>query len=150
MKWRTACGLGRRARLGGEEGRVSVFVTMLALGFLILGGLVLDGGLALAAKIQAIGEAEEAARVGAQEIDLTAYRIDGTVSILPDQASAAAHQYLEATGHTGSVIVTGNHVEVSVTVTYRTQVLHTIGIGSLTATGHGHAEPRHGITAVDP
>src|SRR6266496_3713638 len=81
-----------------QSGRVTAFVVIMVTAILLFAGLVLDGGLALAAKVRALGEAQEAARAGAQEIDLAAYRADGTLRLAPQQASAAARNYLAATG----------------------------------------------------
>ena len=129
-----------------QQGRVSAYVVITATAALAFGGLVLDGGLALAAKVRAMGQAQEAARAGAQEIDLAAYRADGTLRLLPDRAVTAAHNYLAAAHHTGSVSVSGNTVNVSVTISQRTQLLRLLAVDSITVTGHGEAEPQRGIS----
>ena len=60
-------------RAGGTDwwradgGRVTAFVVVLMTAILALAGLALDGGLALAATVRAVGQAESAARAGAQE-----------------------------------------------------------------------------------
>ncbi|GAB3474250.1 TadE/TadG family type IV pilus assembly protein [Amycolatopsis cihanbeyliensis] len=133
-----------------QDGRVTAFVVIIVTAILLFAGLVLDGGLALAAKIRALGEAQEAARAGAQEIDLAAYRTDGTLRLAPYQASAAARDYLAAAGRTGSVSVAGNTVNVTVTVSQSTQLLDLVGIGSITVTASGHAEPQRGISGAIP
>ncbi|PKV95547.1 MULTISPECIES: hypothetical protein [Amycolatopsis] len=129
-----------------EDGRVTAFVVVLVTAVIAFSGLVLDGGLALASKIRAIGEAQEAARAGAQAIDLSAYRSNGTLRLVPGQATALAHQYLAATGHGGSVSVADNTVTVTVTVSQSTQLLGFVGIGSITVTGIGQARPQRGIS----
>ncbi|MEV6242696.1 pilus assembly protein TadG-related protein [Lentzea sp. NPDC051838] len=133
-----------------ERGRVTAFVVIVAVAALLFAGLVLDGGLALAAKIRAIGEAQEAARAGAQEIDLAAYRADGSLRLAAQQASTAAHNYLTVAGHTGTVSVNGNTINVTVTINERTQLLGLAGIGSITVTGAGQAQPHRGISGVLP
>lgn len=133
-----------------QSGRVTAFVVIIVTAVLLFAGLVLDGGLALAAKVRALGEAQEAARAGAQEIDLTAYRANGTLRLEPQQASAAARNYLAAAGHTGTVSVAGNTVNVTVTVSQSTQLLPLIGIGSITVTATGQAQPQRGISGVLP
>ncbi|GAA1029191.1 MULTISPECIES: TadE/TadG family type IV pilus assembly protein [Amycolatopsis] len=149
---RFVASLRRRVRglRDDEDGRVTAFVVIMAVAALLFSGLVLDGGLALAAKVRAIGEAQEAARAGAQEIDLTAYRADGTLRLLPQQASAAARNYLAAAGHAGTVSVAGNTVNVSVTITQPTQLLGLAGLASITVTGTGQAQPQRGISGVLP
>ena len=133
-----------------QDGRVTAFVVIMVTAILLFAGLVLDGGLALAAKVRALGEAQEAARAGAQEIDLAAYRADGTLRLAPQQASAAARNYLAATGHTGTVSVAGNTVNVTVTVNQSTQLLNVIGLDSITVTATGQAQPQRGISGVIP
>jgi Flp pilus assembly protein TadG len=140
-----------------QSGRVTAFVVIIVTAVLLFAGLVLDGGLALAAKVRALGEAQEAARAGAQEIDLTAYRANGALRLEPQQASAAARNYLAAAGHTGTVSVAGNTVSVAgntvnvtVTVSQSTQLLPLIGIGSITVTATGQAQPQRGISGVLP
>ncbi|CAM3376529.1 pilus assembly protein TadG-related protein [Kibdelosporangium persicum] len=150
MRW-TVSLRRRTGRLREEQdGRVTAFVVIIALAALLFAGLVLDGGLALAAKVRAMGEAQEAARAGAQEIDLAAYRADGTLRLVPHQASAAAHSYLAAAGHTGTVSVAGNTVNVTVSINQPTQLLGLVSIGSVTVTGTGQAQPQRGISGVLP
>jgi Flp pilus assembly protein TadG len=133
-----------------QDGRVTAFVVIIVTAILLFAGLVLDGGLALAAKVRALGEAQEAARAGAQEIDLAAYRADGTLRLAPQQASAAARNYLAAAGHTGTVSVAGNTVNVTVTVSQSTHLLRLVGLGSITVTGTGQAQPQRGISGLLP
>lgn len=144
----------RRPALGrlreDQDGRVTAFAVIIVTAILLFAGLVLDGGLALAAKVRALGEAQEAARAGAQEIDLAAYRADGNLRLAPQQASAAARNYLAAAGHTGTVSVSGNTVNVTVTVSQSTQLLGLVGLGSITVTATGQAQPQRGISGVLP
>jgi hypothetical protein len=133
-----------------ENGQVTAFVVVIATAVLMFAGLLLDGGQALAAKVRAIGEAQEAARAGAQAIDLAAYRDTGTLTLTPDHAVTLAQRYLAATGHAGTVRVTGNTVIVTVTLTQPTALLRLVGVGSLTVTSTGSAQPQRGITAPEP
>ncbi|MDX8031716.1 hypothetical protein SK803_15935 [Lentzea sp. BCCO 10_0856] len=129
-----------------QRGQVTAYVVTVAVAALAFGGLVLDGGLALAAKVQAMGRAQEAARAGAQEIDLTAYRTDGILRLLPARATAAAHNHLAASHHTGSVLVTANTVTVTVTIHQRSQLLGLFAVDTITVTGRGEAQPQRGIS----
>jgi hypothetical protein len=140
---------GLRRLAHEEHGRVTAFVVVLTSGCLFFAGLVLDGGLALAAKTRAIGQAQEAARAGAQELDLAAYRAAGVLRLDPVPAQAAARHYLATVAATGTVTLTGNTVQVTVTTTQPTQLLGLLGIGEITVTGHGQAEPDQGDT-VNP
>ncbi|MCE7007089.1 hypothetical protein LWC34_30305 [Kibdelosporangium philippinense] len=131
-----------------EGGQVTAFVVGITTAAALFAGLVLDGGLALAAKVQALGQAQEAARAGAQQIDLAAYRTDGSLRLSPDQASSAARNFLSAAGRSGTVTVAGNVVHVTVTISQPTQLLGLIGIDSITVTASGQAQPQRGISSV--
>ncbi|PZS30138.1 MAG: hypothetical protein DLM61_11640 [Pseudonocardiales bacterium] len=117
---------------------------------LALAGLTLDGGLALAQKVRANGQAEAAARAGAQALDLGAYRATGTLRLIPTQATAQARRYLSAVGTTGAVTVTGDTVTVTVTATHRTQLLALVGIPALRVHGSASAHPVRGVLTVEP
>ena len=137
----------RRARLGdAESGMVTAFVVIFTLALVLMAGLVLDGGLALAAKVQAIDDAQAAARAGAgaQAIDIPTYRASGQITLDPAQAAADAERYLAAAGHTGTVSVNGEQVTVTVTITQATQILSLAGIDHLTETGTGTATAEQG------
>lgn len=124
---------------------VTAFVVIFTLALLLLAGLIIDGGLTLAARVRAIDEAQAAARAGAQAINLPLFRATGQVTLEPDQAQAAAEAYLAATGNPGTVSVTGDQVTVAVTVTQPMQILVLAGIGHLSVTGHGSAIAEHGV-----
>jgi hypothetical protein len=134
----------RRALTGEEEGTVTAFVVVFALALMLVAGLVLDGGLALAAKVQAIDDAQAAARAGAQAIDLPTYRATGQITLNPAEATEDADNYLAAAGHTGTVAVAGNQVTVTVTITQPTQILDIAGIDNFTVTGTGTATAEQG------
>lgn len=134
----------------GDEGRVSAFVVTLLVAILALAGLTLDGGLALAAKIRASGQAEAAARAGAQALDLGAYRATGAVRLVPAQATAQARSYLATVRATGTVTVTGDTVTVTVTATHPTQLLGLVGISTLSVHGSASAHPQRGVLTIEP
>lgn len=140
----------RHRRLRDDGGQVTAFIVIFTAAVVMFAGLVLDGGLALSAKVRAIDEAQEAARAGAQALDLAAYRRDGAVRLVPGQARALAKRYLAATGDTGTVAVTGDTVTVTVTAHQRTQLLTVVGLRTLTVTGTGSAHPVRGINAPEP
>lgn len=133
-----------------DRGQVTAFTLSLLTALLLVAGLVLDGGLALAAKVQALDEAQEAARAGAQHLDLARYRATGAVILDPTAADNAAHSYLAATGHPGVVTVTADTVTVTVTITGRTQLLQLTGLTHFHVDGTATATPQRGITAPEP
>ncbi|MFI6098189.1 hypothetical protein ACIA8G_21725 [Lentzea sp. NPDC051213] len=129
---------------------MSAFVVVLTTGILALAGLTLDGGLALAAKVKANGQAESAARAGAQAIDLAVYRSSNRLQLVPAEAVANAQSYLAAVGTSGTVTVTGNTVTVTVTASQPTQLLGLVGIGALSVHGTASAHPQRGVAAIEP
>ncbi|HET9690075.1 MAG TPA: hypothetical protein VFP61_02910 [Acidimicrobiales bacterium] len=122
-----------------ESGMVTAFVAIFTLALLAMAGLVLDGGLTLAAKVRAIDDAQAAARAGAQAIDIPLYRATGQITLDPTQAVADAEHYLAGAGNTGTVAVTGNQVTVTVRLTQPTQILSIVGVDTLAVTGTGTA-----------
>jgi hypothetical protein len=149
-RWRSGRWRRRISWWRADEGRVSAFVVVLTFGILALAGLTLDGGLALAAKVEANGQAEAAARAGAQAIDLTVYRTSNRLQLVPAQAVANAQSYLAAVGASGAVTVSGDTVTVTVTAAQNTQLLGMVGISSLTVHGTGSAHPQRGVLTEDP
>ncbi len=132
----------RRPRRGGrDEGTVTAFVVVLFAAFVMFGGLIVDAGGALADKTTAIGIAQEAARAGAQQLDLTTFRQTGTVRLLHDPAIAAARSYLAQAGATGTATVEDNTITVTVTTVHDNQLLGIVGLDTLTVTGTGSAHP---------
>jgi len=130
------------AALHEEDGMVTAFVVVIMMALVLVAGLVLDGGLALAAKVQAIDDAQAAARAGAQAIDLPTYRATGQITLDAATATTDAEQSLTTAGQSGTVNVAGDVVTVTVTVTQQTQILDLIGVNALheTATGSATAE----------
>jgi Flp pilus assembly protein TadG len=133
-------------RLREESGQVTAFVVVFAAALLLMAGLVIDGGLALAAKVRAIDEAQAAARAGAQALDLRAYRLSSSVVLDPARAATAARAYLAATGESGQVRVAGDRVFVTVHIAQPTQILGLVGLHELTVTGSGAATAVRGVT----
>lgn len=99
-----------------ERGSVSAFVAVIGLGLVMVAGLVYDGGQVLAAQATARDLAANAARAGAQEIDLDTLRAEQRVVLDPDRATSAAYDYLARHGATGSVEIDGSRVTVTATV----------------------------------
>lgn len=127
-----------------DSGQVTAFVTVMIAALVLAAGLVLDGGLTLAARERALGEAQEAARAGAQAINLAIYRQDGAVVLNPAQAAADARHYLAATGDNGTVQVTGDTVTVTVARTHKMQILDAAGLGAVTVHATATAVPERG------
>lgn len=134
----------------GERGQVSAFVALLVVPLLGVAGLVADGGGTLAAHDQAVSVAFEAARAGAQAIDVGALRSSGQVVLDPGGARAEAAAYLAAVGEVGSVSVAGDTVTVTVRVRHRMAVLSVLGLGPVTVEGTASATATQGVGGAGP
>ena len=113
----------RRVDPSDERGSVSVLVAVLAIAFLMVAGLALDGGRKLGALSEARDLADNAARAGAQAVDTDAYQLTGTPALDPADAEQAALAYLAASGHTGTITVDGTTVTVTVILSVPTRFL---------------------------
>ena len=100
-----------------ERGALSTFMAVIALALLMAAGLAVDGGRKIVALREASHLADNAARAGAQAVDLDTLRTTGELRLLPDQATIRAAGYLAGLGHTGEVTVEAATVTVTVTLT---------------------------------
>ncbi|MDA0566139.1 hypothetical protein LG943_17720 [Streptomonospora sp. S1-112] len=141
-----AHGPGGRRR--GDSGQATAFVVVLAVAFLLCLGLVFDGGGLLRARSSAHLMAQEAARVGVQQIDWAAYRSGAEeVGLDPVEASRAAQAFLADAGATGTVTVDGDTVTVTCSVDYGFALLP---IGSTTVEATATARPYTSPAAPAP
>jgi Flp pilus assembly protein TadG len=95
-------------------------------------GLVFDGGSALNARMKLADVAEQAARAGADEIDVQALRDNGTLEVDTTAARQAASDWMTASGYPGSEVVVDadGRVSVSGSATVKTQILGLVGINT--------------------
>lgn len=138
-----------RSTTAPDEGTATAFMVVMMVALILVIGLVSDGGAALTAKTRALDVAQEAARSGAQALDLATYRATGQVILDPTQARTDAQRYLTAAGTTGTVAVTGTQVTVTVHTTVDTPLLSLGGLHQLTVTASGTAQAVRGITTPD-
>lgn len=139
-----------RARTGDDAGQVTAFVTILAVALLAVAGLVLDAGTALSAKTDALDQAQAAARVGAQQLDLTAWRTHNQIKLDPTRAATAAKGWLTTNHLTGQVTASTSTVTVTVHHTTSTQLLGLIGVHQLHVSATATAVARRGVTTEQP
>lgn len=133
-------------RDGSQDGAVTVFLVVLTLALLLVAGLVYDGGRVLAARQLARDLAGNAARAAAQSVDLDAVRAGSPPSLDALAAKASAQAYLDAAGYEGYVVVIGDRVEVTVSLTTPMALLQLAGITQRTVTGTGEARIVRGVT----
>jgi len=140
---------GRAGQLDPEAGVVTVFVVVLMVALLLVAGLVFDGGRTIVAKRHAINLAEQAARAGAQALDIATLRAGGPVRLDPRQARRAALDYLRSAGETGTVAVTrdatGDLVSVVVPFSVRSSLLTLAGVPELHGAGQASARNCQGV-----
>lgn len=129
-----------------DDGSLSILVVGLAAALLMVAGLLYDGGQILTARREAFAVADNAARAGAQALDVATLRTSGTTRLDPPAASHAVRSYLDRVGHTGHVTVEGDQVEVVVSVTVDLHLLSAVGLSTRTVTGTGQARAVRGIT----
>lgn len=100
-----------------ERGSITGFVAVIATALV----MAYDGGQVIHAHNAARNDAEQAARAGAQQIDITHLRQTSEPRLDPAEAEAAALDYLAQVGATGTASVV--EADITVTVT-RTQPLN--------------------------
>ena len=120
-----------------DRGVVTAFVLGLAMCFMVTAGMAVDGGRIVAARVEAADHAENAARVGAQQVTLLRL---GWRLLDPVRAKRAADEYLSVHGISGQVTVGLRTVSVTVTLTQQTTLLRLVGIVSRTVTATRTAE----------
>jgi Flp pilus assembly protein TadG len=126
---------------------VTLFVVILMPALMIgCAGLAYDGGGIVAARRQAINDAEQAARAGAQGVATEEVRAGGAQDLDPARAEAAAREYLDRIGRSGSVEVAGDAVRVTVTIT-RPMVI--LPLGAVTVSGVAEARSVRGVIAAE-
>ncbi len=135
----------RSERTDGERGSATVFMVLFLAVFVVLGGLVIDGGYVLAGRRVAINEAQSAARAGAGALAVDSYRNEGAFVVDVSGAEQAAHSYLDATGHAGVVRVDGDTVEVTVTFRQPVVLLGLVGLRDVEVRGLGRARQARGV-----
>ena len=121
-----------------ERGSITAFVVVIAMTFIACAGLALDGGRLVAAKIELGDDAENAARVGAQEIK--SFR-SGNPTIDKPRAFDAITRYLTEHDVSGEVSINDNEVTVRVTRLVRMTLLSLFGVTAKIVTAQRTAIP---------
>jgi Flp pilus assembly protein TadG len=117
-----------------EQGAVSTFVAVIALAMLMAAGLAIDGGRKINTLREASNLADNAARAGAQAVDLDTLRTTGELRLDPYRAEQAVGDYLAAFDLTArTVTVNGDTINVTVDLTVDPVLLPTEPI-TVTAT----------------
>ena len=101
-----------------DQGMVTAFVVIFAVGLLSVTGLVLDGGRTLVTYREAKNVADSAARAGVQGIDEAAPRAGGDIRLDPGEAETLACDLLDKSGYpcgaNAQVVVGPDTVQVTI------------------------------------
>jgi Flp pilus assembly protein TadG len=119
------------ARLRDERGSATVFVIGFAIVLFLCAGLVIDGGLAINKRMRIADDAEQAARIGADSINVSEFRRTETLVIDQQLARQRISGYLADLGYGSgqwAAEVRDGEVAVSVRDTSKTYILSLFGI----------------------
>lgn len=135
-----------------DRGSITAYLLIMTVALVVLAGLVLDGGAALAAHGRAADTAQQAARAGADAIDEQSLRTASPAGLTADPAAArrAAAAVLAAADVTGDITVTGSVVTVTARATRPAAILAIVGITEVGGTATATAIPLHGTTTGAP
>jgi hypothetical protein len=131
----------RTGQAGKDRGSGTALGLMLLLIVIALAATVIEVGNDMRTSATATDLAQEAARAGANQLDLAELRATGVVRIDPIAARTAALAYLSRLGATGTVLATPNTVTVTVTITRPAVLLPLVGVTSITVTSDATAQP---------
>ena len=125
-----------------ERGAATAFFLMLVVVLFACAGLVFDGGSALNARMRLADVAEQAARAGADQIDVAALRDSGMLEVNAQAARQAASDWMRAAGYPDSQVSIDAAGRVSVTgsATGNTQILGLVGFSTFTVHATATAE----------
>jgi Flp pilus assembly protein TadG len=135
---------------GDDRGSASVFVIGLIVMLMVVAGLVVDGGRAVNARAAVSDDAEQAARAGANQLDLGALRGSGDVRIDPAAARGAAEDFLLVRGYAPGEITAdadADRVRVTIEQDVPTQLLSLVLVRSFHVAGGATARAAVGIDA---
>lgn len=127
-------------------------MSLIMVGFMVMAGLVIDGGAAIAARGRAADLAEQAARAGANALSPSSLRGPSPtdLSLDPAAAQAAATRVLALADATGQVQVSGLQVRVTAHVPRHAVILSAVGVNDLTGTATATATVLHGTNTGGP
>lgn len=125
---------------------MSVFTVLFSVVVFMLAGLLVDGGAAINARLRAADVAEQAARAGADKIDLDQLHATGEVRLLDEgQVCARADEIVAAQGGDGVVrgrcSVEQAQVTVTVSVRWEAFFLGALGFPGSEMNGEATAAP---------
>jgi Flp pilus assembly protein TadG len=147
--------------LRSERGSLAPAVPIIAFALLLLGGLTIDASRQLNARGEAVAFAEEAARAGAQGVDITADDLELDPVLARDRVDAYCRRVLELGSVSDCEFVRIEPVSASdprplvvatrVRLAIDTTLLGMVGVRTLSASATARARPYEGIDApIEP
>lgn len=132
-----------------QAGQVIVWAAIMLPLFLSVIGLAIDAGIVFSARRELQNVADSAARAGAMQVDVRAYRESSGANVVLDQAAArdAAAEYAaqQGKGMAATVVVAPQRVAVSVSRDVPTSFLRLVGLARVRVSATAPAEVRYGI-----
>lgn len=125
-----------------ERGGATIFVLSMSLVLMLCAGLVVDGGMGINARMRVADDAEQAARAGANAVNVDQLRSGGSLAVDPGLAQLYAQDFLNARGYPAaqfSITVNANTVAIEVRDTSETTFLKLIGINEYPVTARATA-----------
>ncbi|MBD1272235.1 hypothetical protein IDH50_18465 [Aeromicrobium tamlense] len=125
-----------------ERGGATIFVLGMSLVLMLCAGLVIDGGMGINARMRVADDAEQAARAGANAVNVDQLRSGGALAVDPGLARLYAQDFLSARGYPASqfsITVNANTVAIEVRDTSETTMLKLIGINQYPVTARATA-----------
>lgn len=149
-RWAGGRRSGRRGRDRSDRGAIAIFVAICAAFLVLIIALVVDAGGRLRVAERTDGYAQEAARVGGQQLDEAALLRGEGYKIKQDYVKDAANSYLalyHLSVHDVAFSDDGSSVTVTVQAEYRPALLGELGKQKVT--GKGSATLVHGVEKAE-
>jgi hypothetical protein len=137
-------GPATRSRVQAERGAMAVWAIGVVLVGFVVCAVILNVGAAITRKAATLDIAQQAARAGADQVDLFALRRDGRVRLDPVAARTAAQAFLAAAGAEGSVSASTTRVAVTATTRQPSVLLQDVGVGDFSVSATAYAVPSTG------
>jgi hypothetical protein len=128
-----------------DRGVIGLYVSVLFVAFVMVAGLIVDGGAIRSGRREAADVAARAARAGAQQIDVDPLMANGVVILDSESARDAANSLVLGSGMAGQVSATPDRVTVSVEVEVPMRLLTLVGVKDKSVGATRSARPAEGV-----
>lgn len=125
-----------------ERGGATIFVLSMSFVLMLCAGLVIDGGIGINTRMRVADDAEQAARAGANAVNVDMLRSGGVLEVDLALARTYAQDFLQARGYDAgqfSIQANANTVSIVLRDTSETTMLKLIGINQYPVTARATA-----------